>query len=86
MQPDSIRPAASIPNIAFSDDMAQFQSKVFVVAQQTCARNATIPLIALSPKSPIIPELRCLSRVATGWLCLFCRNYCRFRLIFEQMR
>ena len=31
MQPDSIRPAASIPNIAFSDDMAQFQSKFFVV-------------------------------------------------------
>jgi hypothetical protein len=66
--------------------MVQFQSIVFAVAHQPCARNATIPLIALSSKSPIIPELRCLSRVATPGLCLFCRKYCDFRLIFGQMR
>ena len=34
MQPDSIRPAARIPNFAFSDDMVQFQSKVFAFAHQ----------------------------------------------------
>jgi hypothetical protein len=28
MQPDSIRPAASIPNFTLGDDIALFQSKV----------------------------------------------------------
>src|SRR5437660_12005437 len=51
MQPDNARPAASNPRITFSDDMVHFQSKVLRSQQQSCAPNATIPLITLSAKT-----------------------------------
>ena len=52
--------------------------KSCVRERQYCAPNATIPLIALSLKSAIIPELRWLSRNAGGSLCLFCRKFFEF--------
>jgi hypothetical protein len=56
------------------------------VSPQVCAVNATILLIALSPKSVTIPELRRLFRAAADQLCPFCRKFCGFGLIFGQTR
>src|ERR1035438_5591095 len=84
MQPVNIKPAARIPNFNFSDDMVYFRSKDFASARQLCAQNATIPLSLLSSKSVIIPDLRWLSRAATGPLCLFCRKFLAPGLIFGQ--
>src|SRR3954469_12824434 len=86
MQPDSIRPAASMPSLTFSDDIAHFQSKVLHSRANIAPENATIQLIALSSKLATVPELRYLSRIAARSLCLFCRKSCRFRLFFSPVR
>ena len=72
MQPDNIRPAARIPNITFSDDIVHFQSKVLRSRRQSCALNATIPLIPLSAKtgnysSACTPVRRC-GRLAVAFM------------------
>jgi hypothetical protein len=56
MQPDNARPASS-PNITFSDGMGYFQSKLWRSQQQSCASNATIPLIPLSAKTGIYASI-----------------------------
>ena len=39
MQPDSIRPAARIPNVTFSDDIVHFQSKCLAFAAPILRRK-----------------------------------------------
>src|SRR5437899_680881 len=85
MQPDSIRPAARIPNFAVSDDIVHFQSKALRSRAKPAPETPRFPFISLSPKSVTIPELRCSFRVAARLLCLFCRKPGGFRLIFGQI-
>src|SRR5205085_6667150 len=44
MQPDSIRPASSMPKLTFSDDISHFQSKVLHLRANIAPENATIQL------------------------------------------
>src|SRR5262245_60956860 len=71
MQPDNIRPAARIPNFAFSD-MTHFQLKVAAGAmflRWNCDDSAR----PLWWKRIAIPAFRWSLRAAAGWVWHFCR-------------
>jgi hypothetical protein len=57
MQPDSNRPAASIPNFAFNDDMSSSNRQFSAGALSRCAANAKTDWAALSSKPFTILQL-----------------------------